>query len=207
MIEINLFEEKKTIQAKVFENLKKVNWKLALFAVIFFKIPGIVVNIYFDNETSNIKEEKERISALVAQHEEYVEKNQEVKRQVKLINDRIIELKAKIEQIQRITKKKKNPFYPLESIIHIVPDYVWLTELVLKDNSEIRIKGMAREYKFVNSFRLNLNQSPFFENSFVIDNVKTVGNKTNTGSPVNSPNAPLRDESFSFVGKVVRFEL
>ena len=92
MIEINLFEEKKSVQDKAVESLKHLNWKLAIFAVLFFKIPGFVVSMYFKNEVDNLKEKKESVNALVIQHDEYIKKNQEVKDQVKALNDKIAEL-------------------------------------------------------------------------------------------------------------------
>ena len=105
----------------------------------------------------------------------------------------------KIEQIQKIVKKKKNPFPPLESIIHVIPEGVWLTELMVKGSTQISMKGMAREYRFINIFKLNLNNAPYFENSFVLDGVETVNKDPKANSP--------RDETFAFTGRIVRFEL
>ena len=201
MIKINLQEEKKSFDSKVFEHLKNVNWKLMIFAIIFFKIPGISVGIYFKNEFANLSEEKERLKVLVEQHNKYVKEHRGAKEQVKLQRERIIELESKIEQIQKISKKKQNPFYLLESIIHIIPEDVWLTELMVKNGSQIKIKGMSREYKFINSFKSNLNRNPFFENSFVLDETKTKTEGKN--KKANSS----RDEVFALSGKIMRFEL
>ena len=200
MIEINLHEEKKSVNAKFFEYLKHLNWKLTIFAIIFFKIPQISVGIYFKNEMGNLEEEKERIQKLVDQNEKYVKENKEVKEQVKLFKDKIVELEIKIEQIKKISEKKINPFSPLENIIHIIPENIWLTELTVKNSSQINIKGMSREYKFINNFKLNLNKSPFFENSFILNDVKTLDKK-------DKKNNGLRDEAFALTGKIIRFEL
>ena len=202
MIKINLFEEKKTIQAKAFDYVKRLNWKLTIFALIFLHIPGFLVDIYFKNEMEKLNEEKERVGALIEKNNKYVESNKQVKDQVKLLQDKTAELRAKIEQINKITKKKRNPFYPLKSIIHIIPEHAWLTELLVKDGSEISLKGVAREYKYINSFRTNLNRAPFFENSFVLNAVDTVDKSQNQKG-----NKTSRDEVFSFTGKIVRFEL
>ena len=199
MIEINLHEEKKSINTQLVEYLKYLNWKLTIFAIIFFKIPEISVGIYFKNEMGNLQEEKERVQKLVDKNEQYVRKNKEVKEQVKTFKDKIVELEVKIEQIKKISEKKINPFSPLENIIHIIPESIWLTELMVKNSSQIKIKGMSREYKFINNFKLNLNKSPFFENSFILDEVQTV-NKDKKSDV-------LRDEAFALTGKIVRFEL
>ena len=199
MIEINLHEEKKSINTKLFEHLKHLNWKLTIFAIVFFKIPSISIGIYFANESSNLEEEKKRVEELVEQNNQYVKKNKEIKDQVKMYKDKIIDLELKIEQIRKISEKKRNPFSPLENIIHIIPDNIWLTELMVKNSFEIKLKGMSREYKYINNFKLNLNRSPFFENSFVLDEVKTV----NQAKGVDTS----RDEAFALAGKIVRFEL
>ena len=155
-------------------DVTKINYKFLIVSIILYYIPGCHIYPRFKTAEENSRSE---IAVLNKENKGYVEKlkkNKDVGKKIEEFNKKIQDLKVKTKQIEKILKVKTNPMPALERIAKDIPEDLWLTKIMLDNNTEISIEGMSYSFRSISNFISVINDSKYYNRSLGVVDSKTL---------------------------------
>jgi len=101
-----------------------------------------------DRKIQELKEEKNRLQAIIAQVNEFKEKVAQMERKERLIED--------------LERKRTGPVHMLDEISAQLPDFIWLTALN-EAGGMVGIEGVAASYVSIADYIRKLEDTPYFQ--------------------------------------------
>ena len=166
MIEINLSTKGKEQDLTNLGglNLSLVNVKMLFIGLVLIYTLEPVIDIVFGSEIEFNEKEVVRLRAEHKNKASELRKYDEVKRQVKELDEQQKKLKAKISVVRDIVDMRQNPFNVMKYIAENTPKDVWLIELEL-NKKKLTLVGYSSSWKSIGDFIENLKSSIFFNGS------------------------------------------
>jgi hypothetical protein len=174
MIKTNLLVGKKPLDLSSLGgfDLSKLNVKYLIIAIALSYVPDFFIYDMF-------AERLQAIQAVITTHnQKYASIQKEAKsldniqKQVDALEKLEKSLEEKLVVVKQIFKMRSNPMNIMLYIAQNTPEDVWLTDLVIENNS-VQIKGESKGYKSIGVFIENLRNSIFFRKD-----IKLEGNST-----------------------------
>ena len=163
MIEINLSPSQKTLDiTKVGGvDLSLINIKFLIPFLLAIYLVEPAIDMVYEEET--VKAEAQTIVARKKNNQLRTELRSydEVKRQVKELNAKEIQLKEKISVVKSIVDKRQNPFLLLKNLAENTPEDIWLLELEIDDRN-FRMVGYSKSWKSIGLFIENIKSLVYF---------------------------------------------
>jgi type IV pilus assembly protein PilN len=173
MIRVNLLKtERKEVEEKAAAGAPKVRERRlplgeALLLLIVVALGALIV--------LQIRASGREKRLLAAAQEEY-QKLQPVVAKLEEVQKRRDFLKKKIDLINQLKLQQPLPIDILEEISRALPDWVWLTEVNLR-NMVLSLRGKAISNVLLSDYIFNLERSEVFESVSLIDStLRTIGN-------------------------------
>ncbi len=163
MIEINLSPSQKNIDITkvggIDLSLINIKYLIPFFLAVYLVEPAI--DMVYEEET--VKAEAQIIVSRKKNNQLRTELRSydEVKRQVKELNAKEIQLKEKISVVKSIVDKRQNPFLLLKNLAENTPEDIWLLELEIDDRS-FRMVGYSKSWKSIGLFIENIKSLVYF---------------------------------------------
>lgn len=201
MIEINLIEKKKPLVVPVVAgiDLRAVNFKFWLIAIVFYYIPPMLVSDHFQEQHVGLDEQISSLSGQENKLKNEVGKNSDVGKELVAYNNRVNQLKQRSELVDRILKEKTNPKKLFEKIARSIPEDMWFDELSIDRDRQLIVKGASFNYKSIGDFVTMLSDSAFFGGDLTISSSKT--------EDANIDGINARIESYEIKGRIKTFDL
>ncbi len=200
MIEINLLEQKKQFKmpSVLGIDFSQVNIKMIGFAILFAYIPEIFIVDHFDSQGKELDELIKTKNKALTKLKKDLRGSKAVQKKLKAFNLQVKKLKDRSVLVDKIFAQKTNPKKVLEKIARSVPDDLWFTTIVIKEDKSVEIKGAANSYKSIGNFISFANDSAFFSSTLVMADSKTATEKVGTRE--------TRIETFEIKGKILTFD-
>lgn len=163
MIEINLSPSQKNIDITkvggIDLSLINIKYLIPFFLAVYLVEPAI--DMVYEEEI--VKAEAQIIVSRKKNNQLRTELRSydEVKRQVKELNAKEIQLKEKISVVKSIVDKRQNPFLLLKNLAENTPEDIWLLELEIDDRS-FRMVGYSKSWKSIGLFIENIKSLVYF---------------------------------------------
>lgn len=150
MIRINLLPFR---EARKKESVKRA-FMIFIAVILFCGAAMIGFNNYLGVK---VKELNDRVTSTKAEIEKYNKINEEIK----VLREQLTVLQTKLGVIKNLEANRSTTVTLLDNLTTvIVPDNMWLTQLVTQDNTSATLNGVATDNKVVADFMLNLEEKP-----------------------------------------------
>jgi hypothetical protein len=167
MIELNLLEKKEPFKlpSVMGVDLNQINLVMMVIAILFYYIPPYIFVTFLESQHSSADEQIKELKEQGLKIQKQLEKNKEVKLELKAYQDQAEKLNARSKQVDEILKIRTNPRKVLEKIARSIPEELWFDQLMINNLNEIEIKGGTFSSRSLGEFITSLNDSPFFNGS------------------------------------------
>lgn len=200
MIEVNLLQKKKKsrgVHQVLGLDLAQVNFKLLIIAVAVNVILGKLFPPIWEKELEVLEQKITQMNQEMKKIRSENKKHDKIQEELNSFNMKIKELEERSKQIDEIIKLKVNPKLLLEKIARVIPNDMWIKEIIIDESKKITIRGGSFSYKSISTFLVDLNETLFFNQSLVLGDSKTV-NETMF-------NQDVRIEEFEIKGAIASF--
>ena len=196
MIKVNLIPGERRGNFTEFAGIKLnlINIKLLIpFFLAVYLVEPVIENIY-SGDIEKFEEQAKNNRKSMAELRIESRKYDNIRNQVKQLNQQEKNLATKIKVVQEIVEKRQNPFKVLKYIAENIPGDVWLTELEVEEK-KLKILGYSKSWKSIGEFIENLKTSIFFNGT--VNYVRPEGMQSNIGNN--------RVETFEITTSIVSF--
>jgi hypothetical protein len=199
MIEINLIQQKAPFRLPVIAgmDLNDISFKGCIIVYILFLVGEYGINTYYTEQISNTKLELEKLRKESSKLSRELKGNKEIKAKLESYNKQIEKLKERSAQVQKILDFRKNPGKVLERMGRSAPEDIWINNLSIDENNNIKFDGESTNYKSIGEFITKANEAAYFGSTLNLKDSKTE-DKTYDSQQV-------RVEVFKVEGKVKIF--
>ncbi|MDI6699769.1 MAG: PilN domain-containing protein [bacterium] len=171
MIEINLLPEEERKRKKSEGGIPKLGFKIPTNLGFFVSI-GVAVFLFIlifiihFSQIGQINKLKKKIS----EKENELKKLQEEVTKVEKMKEKENEINTKIETIKNLISGKFAYAQLLDKINQLLPEYVWLEELTVKDNRLI-LKGKTFSNLMITDLLTNMKKEKEYFDNFVLKDI------------------------------------
>jgi Tfp pilus assembly protein PilN len=174
LIKVNLKQAGKSKQSLVADiDLSGLNIKTLLICLLVGFAPKWV---YFETVWEEEIQTKQAVLVGLNQKEAALKKqlkeSEELVSKLEALKQREAGISKRLEIINKVLKKKRNPMKIMLYVAENSPDDVWLSSLVMQEET-LRVNGYALTFKNIGSFIKNLNDSVFFAREINLQDYNT----------------------------------
>lgn len=170
MIKINLLEVEKERKTKT---APTGGGPTGLFAIGILGAAGLIFLLYLfrvNSELSDMTRDVEAKRAKKKELEPYIKRVDELEK-------RRNELALKNNAIETLRSQRTIPVHVLDEISRAIPEYLWLTNMVMK-GSTLAIDGQTLQEQAIPTFMKNIEASEFFAPPTLIETKQLAQSKT-----------------------------
>jgi len=128
---------------------------------------------FLEEELKKIQNHNKSLEKEIGEIDKKIQENASIKKQLEDFQKEYKILQEKQSQVITLIEKKTNPKRLLESVARKIPEDIWLDSLVIDSNKQLEVKGLAKSFKSIGTFRQQMGQLPFFKHSPDLKNWET----------------------------------
>lgn len=199
MIEINLLEKKKPFKLPVVLgiDLNEVKIKPLVLAYVIQILVDSYGSVIIGEPSQVILDEISQKNIELKKHKDFLQKNANLADLVLGFEKQIERLKERERQVKTVIDLKTNPKNIISAISKIIPEDMWLDNLSIESNGEVKFSGGSISYRSVGEFITKANELEFFGGSILIRNSVTEEETINGNT--------IRVQKYSLEGKIVSY--
>lgn len=201
MIELNLLEKKQPMQLPTVlgVDLNTLNFKMIIFSVIVYYVPGIFIDSHFQELNAEIQTALDQVTSENSKLAAELKKDENIKTQLSAYKAQVEKLKSRSAQVDEILKRRTNPKKILEKIARSIPEDLWFNEMEINDKNEVTIYGGSYTPRAIGEFITIINDSPYFGGSII------PSKQENKQEMIDGINTSY--ESYELKGKIINYDM
>lgn len=200
MIETNLIAKKRKKSAPIIlgVDLNKVNYVALALSLPLLYFPDWFLTPAWEDEKISFQDRITLLNGELRELNNEISQQEGVEDQLEQFEEQIRRLEERSVYVEEIINRRTNPRRVLETIARNTPEQMWFSELKIEGDNTLTIEGGADNYRSIGNFISQINNSPFFGDSIILENTQTI-QEEHTG-------VTLRIEQFQIRGNVVNYD-